>query len=91
MNWLRKDKVIPLHKYQYLEQKYNDLVAEFKAYRILAERDKRKDRKEIKYLSERDKIHQDIFLAVLPHMDLPRHVKNKVDELNDKATDLIKG
>ena len=81
IKWLGGDKMIPLKKYEILEQKYKDLVFEFKKYRCQSDIRDRRYKRQISQLNESIKITGDIQDILIRNANLTAKERAEIVEL----------
>jgi len=78
--------VIPVEKYEYLEEKYERLKTEFRHYREKRELIEIRLRNEIKHLKRSDKYNSEIIGIFTPYIELKASDKARVKELEGLKT-----
>jgi len=78
IKWLGGNEMIPLKKYEYLEQKYKDLKFEFKKYRSQADIRDRRYKRQISQLNESIVITGRIQDILIKNANLSRIDRDKI-------------
>lgn len=78
--------VVPIEKYEYLEEKYNSLKAEFRHYREKRDLVELRLRKEIKQLKRSETYNNEIISIFTPYIELKASDKERIKEIERLKT-----